>query len=88
MDSNRPNFIVIRPDRQRHCGYGLLRRPAHSYLHGLGEVLNGQVDPDAELQREDVLPMRSLLVSETHTHTSDIHTHTHQTHTHTKELHR
>lgn len=34
-----------------------------NYLDGLWQVFDGQVKPDAELQREDVLPLRSLLSS-------------------------
>lgn len=35
------------------------------YLNGLWQVFDGQVKPDAQLQREDVLPVRSVLNSKT-----------------------
>lgn len=35
------------------------------YLDGLRQVLDGQVKPDAQLQREDVLPVWAIVNSRT-----------------------
>lgn len=47
-------MMILRPALK--LGSGPVR-----YLYGLRQVLEGQVEPDAELQREDVLPLRSLM---------------------------
>lgn len=46
-------------------GRGSRRWAGPVYLDGLGEALQGQVDPDAELEGEEVLPVRPVWDSRT-----------------------